>query len=345
MSSTVPPLRQHVKRDFISVDRKKLIAQLGKTTLLENLRRMLSIRNFEVRAESAYLQGKVGGFFHSYVGQEAIQTSIYQVLGPNNWFVTSYRCHALALLLGATPNELMAELYGRATGNAKGRGGSMHFYTERLLGGFGIVAGQVPIATGAAFSIKYQGKKDEVAICFLGDGAVAQGAFHESLNIASLWNLPCIYVIENNQWGMGTHVSRAVCVEKLAEEIAPSYRMKGYTFDGLDFFHCYAGFEQVHREVLETGRPVLVEVVTERFKGHSISDPALYRSKEQLKTYMERDPILILRNELIEAKMLDEETYNQIDKQERELVLAAMEYAEQSPWPDPIELEQDVFAP
>ena len=175
-----------------------------------------------------------------------------QVLGPDNWFITSYRCHALALLLGATPNELMAELYGQATGNAKGRGGSMHFYTDRLLGGFGIVGGQIPIATGAAFTLKYQNNRKEVAICFLGDGAVAQGAFHESLNLAALWKLPCIYVIENNLWGMGTAVERAISVPRLAEDKAPGYGMKGYTFDGMDFFNCYAGFDHVHQEVLKT---------------------------------------------------------------------------------------------
>ena len=174
----------------------------------------------------------------------------------------------------------MAELYGRSTGNARGRGGSMHLFTDRLLGGFGIVGGQVPIATGAAFTIKYSDKKNEAAVCFLGDGAVAQGAFHESLNLASLWDLPCIYVIENNQWGMGTAVEKAISVPRLAEDKAPGYSMKGYTLDGMDFFNCYAGFEHIYHEVIATSRPVLVEVVTERFKGHSISDPALYRSKD-----------------------------------------------------------------
>lgn len=319
--------------------------KIGKEALMKSLRNMLLIRNFEIRAESAYQQGKVGGFFHAYIGQEAIQTAAVQVLGLNNWFITSYRCHALALLLGATPNELMAELYGRATGNAKGRGGSMHFYTERLLGGFGIVAGQVPIATGAAFSLKYLGKKDEVAICFLGEGAVAQGVFHESLNMASLWDLPCIYVIENNQWGMGTAVSRAISVEPIAESFAPAYNMKGYTFDGMDYFDCYAGFEHVHREVLETGRPVLVEAITERFRGHSISDPAHYRGKEKLKEAMSRDPIIRVQQALIEAGMLDMETYQKIDKECRDQVIAAMEYAENSPWPDLMTLEEDVFAP
>lgn len=331
--------------NFFPSDTKAIMKKLGKKVLLENLRQMLAIRNFEVRAESAYQQGKVGGFFHAYIGQEAIQTSLLQAIGPKNWFATSYRCHALALLLGATPNELMAELYGRVTGNARGRGGSMHFYTDRLLGGFGIVGGQVPIATGAAFTLKYQNKKDEVSVCFLGDGAVAQGAFHESLNLAALWNLPCIYVIENNMWGMGTAVERAISVDRIAESKAPGYGMKGYTLDGMDFFNCYAGFEFLYEEVRKTNRPVLVEIITQRFRGHSISDPGLYRSKDDLKVKMQRDPIAVMQQTLIEAGMVDEETFKEMDKQEKEIMVAAMKYAEESPWPDPITLEEDVFAP
>lgn len=345
MSSTFHTPLKKVQHQFFPSDPSQIIKKLGKEVLIENLRKMLMIRNFETRAESAYLQGKIGGFFHSYIGQEAIQTAALQTNGVKNWWITTYRCHAMALLLGATPNELMAELYGRATGNAKGRGGSMHFYTDRLLGGFGIVGGQIPIATGAAFTIKYKEIKDEVALCFLGDGAVAQGAFHEALNLAALWDLPCIFIIENNQWGMGTAFNRAISVDKLAEDKAPGYGMKGYTFDGLDFFNCYAGFEHVRKEVLETSRPVLIEVVTERFKGHSISDPGLYRTKEALKERMQRDPLILLRDRLIEANILDAETYNQMDKEQREIMVAAMKFAEESPWPDPITLEEDVFAP
>lgn len=338
------PLKR-IKREFFQSDPKKLIKTLGMEPLKECLQRMLLIRHFETRAEAAYLQGKIGGFFHSYIGQEAIQTAAVQVMGRENWWITSYRCHALALLLGATPNEIMAELYGRSTGNAKGRGGSMHLYTDRLLGGFGIVGGQVPIATGAAFTIKYMGNKKEVAVCFMGDGAIVQGAFHEALNLASLWDLPCIYVIENNMWGMGTAVNRAVSVDRLAEDKAPGYNMKGYTFDGMDFFNCYAGFEHVYRETLASGRPVLVEVVTERFKGHSISDPGLYRTKDELKECMQRDPILILKQALIDAKVIDEKWVEAVDKEMKETALAAMKYAEESPWPDPLTLEEDVYAP
>lgn len=327
------------------VDRPSVMATLGVVRLRESLSQMLLIRQFELRAEAAYQQGKIGGFFHSYVGQEAIQTAAVQALGQSHWYATSYRCHALALLLGATPDELMAELFGKATGNAKGRGGSMHFFADRLLGGFGIVTGQVPIATGAAFALKYQGKKGDIAICFMGDGAVPQGAFHESLNLASLWDLPCLYVIENNQWGMGTPVERAVCVRRLAEDKAQGYRMSGYTFDGMDFLSCYGGFAHVYQEIIETGRPVLVEVVTDRFKGHSISDPGLYRSKAQLQCAMQRDPILIFQQTLIEEGVCTVEEVKQIETEMRERVVQALQFAEESPWPNPATLEDEVFAP
>lgn len=330
---------------LFKVDRQAVIGKLGADVLKECLGRMLLIRNFELRAEAAYQQGKIGGFFHAYIGQEAIQTAAVQALGFHNWYSTSYRCHALALLLGAKPEELMAELFGRSTGNAKGRGGSMHFFTERLLGGFGIVTGQVPIATGAGFTIKYKGIKNEVSICFMGDGAVPQGAFHESLNLASLWNLPCIYVIENNQWGMGTAVQRAVCVPNLAEDKAAGYNMKSYTFDGMDFFTCYGAFEHIYQEVIENERPVLVEVITERFKGHSISDPGNYRTKDALKQIMQRDPIANMQHVLLEFGMMTEDQIKSLDKEMREIVLAAIEFADKSPWPDPLTLEEDVFAP
>jgi pyruvate dehydrogenase E1 component subunit alpha len=336
--------QSEVKYHFYSSDAKKVMAEIGKEKLLEFLRQMLLIRNFEIRAESAYQHGFIGGFFHSYMGQEAIQTAAVGVMSKEQWWITSYRCHALALLLGATPNELMAELYGKATGNAKGRGGSMHLYTDRLLGGFGIVGGQVPIATGAAFTAKYK-ETGEVAICFLGDGAVAQGAFHESLNLASLWDLPCIYVIENNIWGMGTKVNRAIAGQPIAELKAPGYAMESYTFDGMDFFNCYAGFKDAFEKVKKTSRPVLIEVITERFRGHSISDPALYRTKESLAECMKRDPLITFSQQLYEAKMMSEEDYERINKEEKEIVVAAMKFAEESPSPDPITLGEDVYAP
>lgn len=329
---------------FTATD-KSLIEKLGSKELLHNLKQMLLIRHFETRAEAAYLQGKVGGFFHSYIGQEAIQTAMLAAIGPENWYVTTYRCHALALLLGATPDSIMAELYGRAAGNAKGRGGSMHLYTERLLGGFGIVGGHIPVATGAAFTIMYQNNKKEIAVCFLGDGAVAQGAFHEALNIAALWDLPCLYVIENNQWGMGTPVEKAISVKRLAEDKAPGYGIKGYTVDGMDFFRCYAAFSAIHRQMLKDNKPVLIEAITSRFKGHSVSDPALYRTKEKLKEEMSQDPLVRFRTILESHKIIDEKSYQKLDAEMKEIAIAAMKYADQCPWPDPITLEEDVFAP
>lgn len=322
----------------------KEIEKIGRETLLEALQKMLLIRHFEVRGEAAYQQGLVGGFYHAYSGQEAIATSVIDVCGQNNWYVGTYRCHALALLLGATPKELMAELYGRTTGNAQGRGGSMHLYAERLLGGFGIVGGHLPIATGAAFSQKYLGKKDEITVCFFGDGAVAQGAFHEALNLASLWDLPVMFILENNQWGMGTHVSRAICVDKIAEKQAPSYDIKGYTLDGMDYLKCRKGFQEIHQEMLKTSRPTLVECVCERFRGHSISDPGLYRTKDDLEKAKQRDPIVQLRHQLEEAGMLDEAAFTEMDKKAKESVLEAMKYADESPWPSPATLEEDVYA-
>jgi pyruvate dehydrogenase E1 component subunit alpha len=315
------------------------MSEPSRDELISVLRDMLLIRNFETRAEDAYRHGKVGGFMHSYAGQEAIACGAIRALGLENWWSGTYRCHALALLLGVTPEEAMAELFGKATGNAQGRGGSMHFYTDRLLGGFGIVGGQVPVATGAGFSAKYL-KTGEISICFLGDGAVPQGAFHESLNLASLWDLPCLYVIENNQWGMGTAASRAVSVEKIAEKHAVAYGIEGLTIDGMDYLTCYNTFKELGEKIRGTGRPILLEAVTERFRGHSISDPALYRSKEQLKEVMQRDPILKLSSHL----GLSDEEFKTLDKEQRERVLEAVKFADESPWPDPAQLEEGVLA-
>ncbi len=334
------------KYHFYKANASKVIAELGEASLVDALKKMLLIRHFEVRGEQAYQQGKVGGFYHSYMGQEAIQTGCIAAAGLNHWYTTTYRCHALALLLGVSPNEAMAELYGRSTGNAGGKGGSMHLYAKQMLGGLAIVGGHVPIATGAAFSVKYLKEKNKASFCFLGDGAVVQGAVHESLNLAALWSLPCIYVIENNQWGMGTAVSRAVCLQPIAENLAKAYGIKAYTVQGDNFFDCYAMFKEVVTEVTRTNRPVLIEAITERFRGHSISDPGLYRSKDDLSHIMQdKDPIQLFKTALISAGILDEDTFASIDKEQKEIVIAAMKFADESPWPDPITLEEGVFAP
>lgn len=326
-------------------DPEALLALVGKDPLLQALDQMLLIRHFEQRAEAAYLQGKIGGFFHSYIGQEAIQTGALLAVGPHHWWTTTYRCHALALLLGESPESLMAELFGRATGNAKGRGGSMHLFSKRLLGGFGIVGGHLPVATGAAFTLKYQKSVEEISLCFLGEGAIPQGAFHEALNLASLWNLPILYVIENNQWGMGTHVSRAVAArERLAEKISGAYGIEGYAVNGMDLIATTLAFRHFLKEIQTKERPLLVEMVCERFKGHSISDPGLYRTKEGLQQSMQRDPIALLRVRLERAGWLSEAEFTERDQAQKSRVLAALTFAEESPWPSPLTLEEDVFA-
>ena len=335
----------HEPYHFFKHDVQKVFSSIDRNLLKDVLRRMYLIRNFEQRGEAAYQQGKVGGFYHSYSGQEAIQTACIAACGRDHWYTTTYRCHALALLLGASPNSMMAELYGRSTGIAKGLGGSMHMYADKMLGGLAMVGGHIPIAAGAAFTIKYLKQKGLVSFCFLGEGASVQGAFHESLNLAALWNLPFICVIENNQWGMGTAATRAVCVKPIAEHFANAYGIKSYTLDGLDFFNCYAGFKDALHECVNTSRPILIEAVTERFRGHSISDPALYRSKEALKASMEKDPLLRLKGVLLEKGILTEEECEAMDKEARDTMIAAMQFADSSPWPDPITLEEGVFAP
>jgi pyruvate dehydrogenase E1 component alpha subunit len=329
---------------FFKADAFVVQDALGRARVADALKKMLLIRHFETRAESAYQMGKIGGFFHAYIGQEAIQTAAVMASDPRDWFTTTYRCHALALLTGATPQEAMAELYGKATGNALGRGGSMHLFSERMLGGYGIVGGHVPLATGAAFAIKYR-KEKQVSFCFLGDGAVPQGAVHESLNLAALWNLPAIYVIENNQWGMGTQVKKAVASHPIGEKLAEAYGLEGYTVDGMNFFDCYALFEKLRQQVAQTQRPVIVEAIAERFKGHSISDPGLYRSKEELENAMKKDPIPFLLEALESRKWLTSEEFEAMSQSQKEVVLQAMQYADASPEPDSFFLEQDVFAP
>lgn len=339
-------MKKELQYRFFKGDPDKILTALGKKASLEILEKMLLIRHFEVRGEQAYQQGKVGGFYHSYMGQEAIQTGCIAASGTGHWYTTTYRCHALALLLGVDPSEAMAELYGKATGNASGRGGSMHLYSERMLGGLAIVGGHVPIALGSAFSIKYQKQKGILSYCFMGEGAVVQGAVHESLNLASLWSLPIAFVIENNQWGMGTNVSRAVCLQPIAENMAKSYGIKAYSVDGSNFFDCFALFQEVSKGIQENSRPVLIEALTERFRGHSISDPGLYRTKESLALAMEeKDPISLMKNALFEKGFLNEEGFKKIDKEKKDRILAAMKFAEESPLPDPMTLEQGVFAP
>lgn len=320
--------------------------EIGKERLIALWRQMLTIRRFEERAELAYKAKQIAGFLHLYIGQEAVATGWFAHLSPGvDASVTSYRCHAQAILSGVGVDELMAELYGKVAGNVKGKGGSMHFFSreKKMLGGHGIVGGQIPVGTGAAFSAKYL-KTGGVSITFFGDGATPQGTFHESLNMASLWGLPAIYMIENNQYGMGTACNRANAVESLAEAKAVGYGMKSYTFDGLDLFASWKCAQEAIAYVRRESKPVLVEAKTYRYRGHSVSDAGLYRSKEEVERYKELDPIGRVQKALQDAGWLSDAECEAIEEEVRERIAACARFAEESPEPPLSDLSTHVYA-
>ncbi len=337
---------------WVRPDADAVRQEIGKERLLAMYRQMLLIRRFEERAETVSGQfrsgtqiKKIAGFLHLYIGQEAVQTGFYGHLDPaRDATVTSYRCHALGLLCGLDPKELMAELFGKVTGNVRGKGGSMHFFSKqrRMLGGHGIVGGQIPVGTGAAFSAKYL-KTGGVAVSFLGDGAVPQGTFHESLNMASLWKLPAIYVIENNRYGMGTACHRAVSVEDIAAAKAPGYGMKALTYDGQDLLASWKAAQQAVAWA-RAGQPVLVEAKTYRYRGHSASDAGLYRTKAEVEQYKQTDCIERLKAVLLGCGWLKEAQAEQLEEQVMTQVVEAVQFAEESPEPPLSELGRHVYA-
>lgn len=321
----------------------RVLEIFGSEHCIRLLKSMMLIREFEVRGEEAYLEGLVGGFYHSYIGEEAIATAALANTGMNQWFFASYRCHAVAVLMGLSIRSLAAELLGKETGCALGRGGSMHMCGDRFPGGFGIVGGHIPLAAGAAFAAKYQ-NKDQISLCFIGDGAVAQGVFHETLNYVSLHNLPLMLIIENNGWGMGTASHRAIAKQPIAEAQGPSYNIRPFMFNGFDLFNCLLGFREAYNYMKSSGKPALIECLCSRFKGHSISDPNLYRSKQEMQCLLKRDPILFAKSWLVEAGVLSEEEYSQLRKECRDKVVQAFSEAKADPFPPITTLEEGVYA-
>ncbi len=305
---------------------------------------MLLIRRFEERAGQLYGMGLIGGFCHLYIGQEAVVVGMQACTQPADTVVTSYRDHGHMLACGMDPKGVMAELTGRATGYSKGKGGSMHMFSREkgFFGGHGIVGAQVPIGTGLAFAHQYNG---DGGLCFtyLGDGAFNQGQVYESLNMASLWHLPVIYIVENNKYGMGTSVERASASTDLASRGQP-YNVKTMAVDGMDVVAVRdAGMEAT--EYVRAGKgPVLIEAKTYRYRGHSMSDPAKYRTKEELqKMRTEHDPIDRIRHVLLEMKAMGDDEFKALDKEIKDQVIAAAEFAQESPEPDPSELWTDIF--
>ncbi len=330
--------------DIYKADTAKVIADMGMELSLKMLDQMLLIRHFETRGEQSYQQGKVWGFYHAYIGQEAVQTAITFALGrEKNLYATTYRCHALALLLGMSAESGMAELFGKKTGNAGGRGGSMHMYTKNMFGGSGIVGGQWPLGIGLAFSLKYRGIKDQVAVVFGGDGSVPQGTLHESMNLAKLWGLPCIFVVENNRMSMGTQLERTIANPPIAANMAKAYGMKSYTVDGMKITDVYDLFKHIKNEVTLTGQPVMVEALCHRFKGHSISDAATYRTKDELEEIKKQDPISYFTSLLKRYCGFTDEEFEQRSEAQKEIVMKAVKAAEEADFPSIDTLEEGVI--
>lgn len=321
------------------------IKKYEKEFLMKALRDMLLIRRFEEKAAQMYGLRKIGGFLHLYNGQEAVAVGAVAALDlTKDYMLTSYRDHGHALAVGMSPESIMAELFGKITGCVRGKGGSMHMFDvdRHFLGGNGIVGAQIPIATGVAFKHMYD-EDGGVTLCFFGDGAIHQGAFHESLNLAKIWNIPIIYIVENNHFGMGTAVSRVSGVDDFSVKAA-GYDLPGKVINGMDFLDVYEGLKEVADESRKSGTAYLVDLKTYRYKGHSISDPAKYRTKDELEQYKKQDPIIQLKSQLMEAKLVTEEEFKAIDDEMKQKVQDAVDFAEKSEEPALHTMYEDILA-
>src|SRR5215212_8620958 len=306
------------ERDQAKARQKDRLSSLSPEQLLELYRQMVLIRRFEEKSAEAYVAGKIGGFCHLYIGQEAVAVGAISAIRKDDLVLTSYREHGLALAKGMAARPLMAELFGKATGCSKGKGGSMHMFDKELgfYGGHAIVGGQIPLATGTAFASKYQGT-DQVTVCFFGEAAVNQGAFHESLNMAQLWKLPCIYICENNQYGMGTSLKRAMSLQDIAQK-GCAYEMASEFVDGMDVLAVREATLRAVERARKDYLPTLLEVRTYRFMGHSMSDPGNYRTRTEIEKYQERDPIKLFTTSLKEKGILQDDRLAAIEKEVRE---------------------------
>jgi pyruvate dehydrogenase E1 component alpha subunit len=321
---------------------------LSKDEKIHLLTEMIRIRRFEEKAFEAYqVKKKMGGFLHLYIGQESVAVGIASLLGAHDHMITAYRNHGHGLAVGMTMNECMAELYGKADGCSRGKGGSMHYFApdKNYWGGHGIVAGQTPLGLGLAYGLKYREQKG-AAFCFLGDGAVNQGAYHESLNLAALWDLPVIYVIENNGYSMGTSQKRSSAYPGCLAERAEGYGMAWDQFDGTDVLNVRArtqvALERAHKE----NKPTILEIATYRYEGHSVADAnkLKYRSKEEVERYKnEHDPILVYQKRLVTEGVINEAGVKEIYKAATAEAEASMEFSEAAAYPEPETIFQDVY--
>ena len=304
---------------------------------------MLLLRRFEEKTGQLYGMQKIKGFCHLYIGQEAVVAGAMSVLQPDDNMITAYRDHAHALGKGTSARAVMAELYGKATGCSKGKGGSMHMFDakNRFFGGHGIVGGQIPLGAGIAFAEKYLGTKN-VTVCYMGDGATRQGALHEAFNMAMTWLLPVVYIIENNNYAMGTSVERTSNVQELYK-LGLSYDMPSEPVDGMSVEAVHEAMERAVNHARSGKGPYLLEINTYRYKGHSMSDPAKYRTKEEVEEYKAKDPIEQVLITIRSKKYATEAEIETINTRVRDTVEDSVKFAEESPWPDPAELYTDVY--
>jgi pyruvate dehydrogenase E1 component alpha subunit len=306
-------------------------------------RQMLLIRRFEERSAQLYVEGKIGGFLHLYIGQEAVGVGAMSLLRPDDYFITSYRDHGYALARGTDPRPLMAELCGKATGISRGKGGSMHFYDipRGNFGGDGIVGGHLPVAAGMGYGIRLKGT-DQVCLCFFGDGAVNEGAFHEALNISALWDLPVVFIIENNRYGMGTALDRASSVKDLYQR-GSAYGIPRRDVNGMDLLAVRNVIGEAIDRARKEKRPTLIEAETYRYRGHSMSDPGKYRTKEEVEQMMTYDPIFLWTKRLVEQERITTAELEAVDKEVLAQVEEAVRFAEESPVPALETLYEDVY--
>jgi pyruvate dehydrogenase E1 component alpha subunit len=320
------------------IEREVLEAQ-EKTKLLEYYRQMLAIRRIEEASAKAYSQGKIGGFLHLYIGQEAVAVGTCAALKPEDYIITSYRDHGQAYAKGMSARAIMAELFGKETGCSKGLGGSMHFFDAKtnFLGGWGIVGGHLPIASGVGFASKYR-NDGRVCICFFGDGAVSQGATHEAMSLAALWKLPVVFVCENNLYSMGTPLSRSLSVLDVSQK-ALAYGMARDRFEGFDVLRVRDRMAEAIKRARYESQPTLIEILCYRFRGHSMSDPGLYRTKEEVEEFKKRDCLSIARGYL-EGWGVGENDFNAIEDSVAAEVEDAVKFADESPVLPADQLEQ-----
>ena len=318
-------------------------AVFSKETYMFWYEKMLLIRRFEEKSGQLYGQQKIRGFCHLYIGQEACAVGAASALRKGDKYITAYRDHGQPLALGTHPNSVMAELFAKATGCSKGKGGSMHMFDKEVgfMGGHGIVGGQIPLGAGIAFAEKYN-KTGNVCICYMGDGAVRQGAFHEAFNMAMSWNLPVIFAIENNGYAMGTSVQRTSNVTDLYK-LGAAYDMPSYPVNAMSVEEVHIAIEEAAERARAGKGPTLLELRTYRYKGHSMSDPAKYKTKEELASYKKQDPIEQVKAKIVELGHASEEELKNIDKDLKKVVADSVKFAEDSPFPDSSEIYKDIY--